>query len=50
MPGVAARIFTLADEGVEIKLITTSETDISYLIYEKDVDRARNAISREYGI
>lgn len=51
MPGVAARIFTLlADEGVEIKLVTTSETDISYLIYEKDVDRAINAISSEYGL
>ena len=51
MPGVAARIFSiLADEGVEIKLVTTSETDISYLIYEKDVDRARNAISRKYGL
>ncbi|HOQ07989.1 MAG TPA: ACT domain-containing protein [Clostridiales bacterium] len=51
MPGVAARIFSiLADEGIEIKLVTTSETDISYLIYEKDVDRARNAISKEYGL
>ena len=51
MPGVAAGIFSvLADEGVEIKMVTTSETDISYLIYEKDVDRAINAISKEYGL
>ena len=51
MPGVAARAFSaLADEGVEIKLVTTSETEISYLIYEKDVDRARNAISGEFGL
>lgn len=51
MPGVAARIFSLlADEDVEIKMVTTSETDISYLIYEKDVDRAINAISKEYGL
>lgn len=51
IPGVAARLFTLlANEGVEIKLVTTSETDISYLIYEKDVDKSINAIKSEYGI
>ncbi len=51
IPGVAARLFTLlAEEGVEIKLVTTSETDISYLIYEKDVDKAINAIKKEYGL
>ncbi len=45
IPGVAARLFTLlANEGIEIKLVTTSEIDISYLIYEKDVDKAINAI------
>lgn len=49
IPGVAARLFSiLADEGVEIKLVTTSEIDISYLIYEKDVDKAINAIKKEY--
>lgn len=51
IPGVAARLFTiLAQEGVEIKLVTTSETDISYLIYEKDVDKAITAIRKEYGL
>lgn len=51
LSGVAARLFTiLAGEGVEIKLLTTSETDISYLIYEKDVDRAIQAIKKEYGL
>lgn len=51
VPGVAARLFTLlANEGVEIKLVTTSEIDISYLIYEKDVDKAISAIKDEYGI
>lgn len=51
IPGVAARLFTiLAEEGVEIKLVTTSETDISYLIYEKDVDKAINAIRKEYDL
>lgn len=51
IPGVAARLFTLlANEGVEIKLVTTSEVDISYLIYEKDVDKAIQAIKREYSL
>lgn len=51
IPGVAAGLFTiLANEGVEIKLVTTSEVDISYLIYEKDVDKALNAIKKEYDL
>jgi aspartokinase len=51
VPGVAARLFTLlANEGVEIKLVTTSEVDISYLIYEKDVDKAIMAIQKEYSL
>jgi aspartokinase len=51
LPGVAARLFTvLAGEGIEIKLVTTSEVDISYLIYEKDVDKAISAIKNEYGL
>lgn len=51
LPGVAARLFTLlAEAGVEIKLVTTSEIDISYLIYEKDVDRALDTIKQEYGL
>ncbi len=49
VPGVAARLFTLlANNGIDIKLVTTSETDISYLIFEKDVDKAVNAIMQEY--
>jgi aspartokinase len=51
LPGVAANLFTiLANNGVDIKLVTTSEVDISYLIYEKDVDRAIGAIKNEYNI
>jgi aspartokinase len=51
LPGVAAKLFTiLASDGVEIKLVTTSEVDISYLIYEKDVDKAINSIKKEYNI
>jgi aspartokinase len=51
IPGVAAKLFTiLAANGIEIKLVTTSEIDISYLIYEKDVDKAIDAIKAEYKI
>jgi len=51
IPGVAARLFTIfSQNGVDIKLVTTSEVDISYLIDEKDVDRALSAIKAEYGI
>ncbi len=51
LPGVAAKLFTvLADNGIEIKLITTSEVDISYLIYEKDVDKAMEAVKKEFKI
>lgn len=49
LPGVAAKLFTvLAQNGIEIKLVTTSEVDISYLIYDKDVDRAIEAIKAEF--
>ncbi|MDP4093943.1 MAG: ACT domain-containing protein [Bacillota bacterium] len=51
IPGVAATLFTLlANSGIEVKLVTTSEVDISYLVSEKDVDRAIEAIKSEYKI
>lgn len=51
LPGVAANLFTLmAANGVEIKLVTTSEVDISYLVYDKDIDKALEAIKREYDL
>ena len=51
LSGVAARLFTvLAANGIEIKLVTTSEVDISYLIYEKDVDKAIESIKEEFNI
>lgn len=51
IPGVAAKLFTiLAQNGIDIKLVTTSEVDISYLIYEKDVDTALSSIKQEFGI
>jgi aspartokinase len=51
LPGVAAKLFTiLAGENIEVKLVTTSEVDISYLIYDKDADRALDAIKKEFGL
>ena len=51
LPGVAAKLFTiLASNGIEVKLVTTSEVEISYLIYDKDVDRAIEAIKCEFKI
>jgi aspartokinase len=51
IPGVAAKLFTIfAGNGIDIKLVTTSEVDISYLIDEKDVDKALKAIKDEYNI
>jgi aspartokinase len=51
IPGVAAQLFTLlAVNGIEVKLVTTSEVDISYLVYEKDIDRTIQAIKNEFGI
>lgn len=49
IPGVAARLFTvLASEGIEVKLVTTSESDISCLIDEKDADKACEAVKKEF--
>jgi len=51
IPGVAAQLFTLlAINGIEVKLVTTSEVEISYLIYEKDIDKAICAIKQEFNI
>lgn len=48
-PGVFARTLTLlSEEDVEIKLITTSEVDISYLIYASDESRAVDTILNEF--
>ncbi|HEX2925994.1 MAG TPA: ACT domain-containing protein [Ruminiclostridium sp.] len=50
-PGVAARVFSLmAEKGIEFKLVTTSEVDISCLIYEKDIDKAVTALKQEFGL
>ena len=51
IPGAAAQLFTLlAINGIEVKLVTTSEVDISYLVYEKDIDKAIQAIKKEFAL
>jgi aspartokinase len=51
IPGVASRLFTLlAENEIEVKLVTTSEVDISCLIYDKDSDKAIQAIKHEFKI
>ncbi len=51
IPGVAARLFTvLAREGIEVKLVTTSESDISCLIDEKDTDKAIDFVKSEFSL
>ncbi len=48
-PGVAAMLFKLlAENDIEVKLITTSEVDISFLIYDKDTDKTTAALKKEF--
>ncbi|MGE5329606.1 MAG: ACT domain-containing protein [Deltaproteobacteria bacterium] len=49
IPGVAASVFTVLSKiEIEIKLVTTSETDISYLVSNEDEESALRAIKEEY--
>ena len=49
--GIAQKMFqTLADEGINIQVITTSEIKISVLITEKYVELALRALHSAYGL
>jgi len=49
--GVAARMFkALADEDINIQMISTSEIKLSCVIYEKDIESAVKAIHDEFGL
>ncbi|MEZ0537420.1 ACT domain-containing protein [Caldicellulosiruptoraceae bacterium PP1] len=51
IPGVAASLFqALADAGVELKMVTTSEVDISYLIEQKDEEKAIEIIKSRFEV
>ena len=48
-PGVTATMFeTLADEGINIDLISTSTIRISCIVREEDVERAARALHRAF--
>lgn len=48
-PGVASKMFeALADAGINIRMISTSEIKISVLIDEKDADRAVNYVHNAF--
>ena len=50
-PGVSARFFTaLAEAGVNIELISTSEIRISVIVREDDVDAAVTAVHRAFDL
>jgi aspartate kinase len=50
-PGVAAQMFrTLADAGINIQLISTSEIKVSCTIPAKDCDRAISALCQQFEI
>jgi aspartate kinase len=50
-PGVAAQMFqTLADAGVNIQMISTSEIKVSCVIANGDCDRAINALCQKFEI
>jgi len=50
-PGVAAKMFrTLAEEGINIQMISTSEIKISVLIAEKYLELAVRALHKAFGL
>jgi aspartate kinase len=49
--GVAARLFeTLGREGINVRLVSTSEIKISVLVAETDLERAVRALHEAYGL
>lgn len=49
--GVAAKMFeALYDEGINIKMISTSEIRVSVLIDEKHAEKAMNAVHDKFGL
>jgi aspartate kinase len=49
--GVAARLFeTLGREGINVRLVSTSEIKISVLVAEMELERAVRALHEAYGL
>jgi aspartokinase len=50
-PGVAAALYdVLAKNDIDLKLITTSAVDISFLVSERDTDKAVGALKEQFGL
>ena len=50
-PGIAAKMFrTLADNGVNIEMISTSTIRISVVIASADIERAARALHTAFGL
>ena len=50
-PGVAAKMFeTLAEEGINIEMISTSTIRISCVVAEEDVERAVRSLHATFGL
>ena len=50
-PGVAAKMFrTLADEKINIEMISTSEIKISCVVKESDCNRAVSKLHKAFGL
>jgi len=49
--GVAAKLFgTLGEEGINVRLVSTSEIKVSVLVGESDLERAVRALHRAFGL
>jgi len=49
--GVASKLFeTLGSEGINVRLVSTSEIKISVLVAEQDLERAVRALHKAYGL
>lgn len=50
-PGIAAKMFrTLANAGINIEMISTSEVKVSCVIDQRDADRAIAALTQAFGV
>jgi aspartate kinase len=49
--GVAAKLFsTLGEEGINVRLVSTSEIKVSVLVAEQDLERAVRALHRAFAL
>jgi aspartate kinase len=49
--GVAAKLFAiLAEEGIQVRLVSTSEIKVSVLVAEKDLERGVRALHTAFGL